>query len=175
ALFFAIPITLLVISMVIRIIIIDELGRFLVSPLISLQLLLKACLQDFIYTAILTGVFGVLFLIKKNNPRPVLWMFAGFAVLSIIIGAANIKITELLGMPFNYRWLYYSDFLMSSDASRAISGHIDSSLLLAYFIMVVAAIPVVWLLYRLLSQRPFITTLFLILAFSTASFTKTNL
>src|SRR5690606_4267324 len=54
ALFFAIPITLLIMLIGIRIMTIGELGRFLVSPLASFPLLLKACLQDFIYAAILT-------------------------------------------------------------------------------------------------------------------------
>ncbi|MGV3762461.1 LTA synthase family protein [Parapedobacter sp.] len=175
ALFFAIPIALSIILIVIRIMIMGELGRFVVSPITSLPLLLKACLQDFIYTVVLTVVFGFLFLIKKNNPRPVLWIFASFAILSIVIGVANIKITELLGMPFNYRWLYYSDFLMSSDASRAIGDHIDKSSLFAYLLMVLAAIPLIWLLYRLLAQRPLIAALFLVLAFSAACLAKPNL
>lgn len=175
ALFFAISIALLIILIAIRMMTIQELGRLLISPLTSVPLLLKACLQDFIYVAISTAVFGCLFLIKRNNPRPVLWVFASFAILSIIIGAANIKVTELLGMPFSYRWLYYSDFLMSADASKAISGHVDKSSLLAYLFMALAAVPLVWLLYRLLAQRPFIIALFLILGFTTASFTKANL
>lgn len=168
ALFFAIPITLLILLVVIRMVVIDELGRFLVSPLIGLPLLLKACLQDFIYTGLLTVVFGVLFLLRKNNPRLVLWVFAGFSILSVLIGVANIKITALLGMPFNYRWLYYSDFLMSSDALRAIGDNVDKNSLFAYLVMVFAAIPLVWLFYRLLSQYPVSTTSFLILAFGTA-------
>ncbi|WP_316815132.1 LTA synthase family protein [Pedobacter nyackensis] len=175
ALFFSIPIALLTILIIIRVMTIDELGRFLAAPLLSLPLLLKACLQDFIYTTILTVLFGVLFFIKKNNPRPILWTFAGFAIISIAIAIANIKITALLGRPFNYRWLYYSDFLMSSDASRAISDNIDKSYLFAYLVMILAAIPLVWLIYRLLSQRPVITVTFLILVFSTACITQTNL
>jgi len=175
ALFFAISVALLILLVVVRAMIIGELGRLLVFPLVGLSLLVKACLKDFIYVAVLTAIFGFLLLIKKNNPRPVLWIFAGFAILSILIGAVNIKVTELLGMPFNYRWLYYSDFLISSDASSAIRDNIDRSSLFAYLLMVLAAIPLVWMLYRLLSQHPFFTGSFLFLVFCTACLTKTNL
>ncbi|WP_169305098.1 LTA synthase family protein [Pedobacter cryotolerans] len=175
AAFFSIPIALSTILIIIRVITVDELGQFLTAPLNSLPALLKACFQDLLYTFILTILFGFLFFIKKNNRLLILWIFAGFAVISIAIALANIKITALLGRPFNYRWLYYSDFLMSSDSSRAISNNIDKNSLLAYLMMILTAIPLVWLIYQLLYKRPVITVAFLMLTFTAVCLAKTNL
>jgi lipoteichoic acid synthase len=177
ALFFAISITVLITLFIIRAYITGGLEQFLIDPLQGLPLLLKNAFQDFIYTAILTLLFGVLFFIKKEKKyrRVIFWIFGSFAVLSIIICIANIKITALLGMPFNYRWLYYSDFLLSSDALNAIGDNIDKGSLLANLVMIIAIVPLVWCIYQLLVKGPVLTAIVLVICFGTASLAKSDL
>src|SRR5665647_343669 len=63
----------------------------------------------------------------------------------------------MLGRPFNYQWLYYSDFLNSTDASRAISANIEKRSLAAYLLISITAVPLAWLIYQLLIKKPILT------------------
>jgi phosphoglycerol transferase MdoB-like AlkP superfamily enzyme len=155
-LFFAISIALLVTLVIIRAIITNEAVQFLYAPFHALPLLFKTSFQDLLYTCILTSLFGFFFFIRKTGRALILWLFGSFAILSIIICTANIQITALLGRPLNYEWLYYSDFLMSKDASRAIRTNIEKRALFSYLLMILAAIPLVFLIYHLLLKKPVI-------------------
>jgi lipoteichoic acid synthase len=174
-LFFSISVALLIILVIIRAIITNESVQFLIAPLRALPLLFKTSFQDFLYTGILTSIFGLLFFMKKNNRTLILLVFAGFAILSITICIINIKVTTLLGRPFNYQWLYYSDFLMSSDASRAIANNIDKHSLWAYLIMILTVVPLVWLIYQLFVKSTGITSAIFVICFSMGYFAKNDL
>jgi len=173
-LFFSIAVTLLIILVMIRAIITNEAVQGLITPLRTLPLLFRTSFQDFLYTFILTSIFGLLFFVRKNNRTLILSVFAGFAILSIAICIINIKVTTLLGRPFNYQWLYYSDFLMSADASSAIGNNIDKHSLLAYLIMILTAVPLGWLMYQLFVKNPVITSIIFAVFFSIGCFAKND-
>jgi lipoteichoic acid synthase len=86
------------------------------------------------YDALYVGAFFVIFyaaiFLLKKYPRAqttVTFLFIALSLMSLIIAILNIKIVEMLGKPFNYQWLYYSDFLRSADARLAISANISFS------------------------------------------------
>ena len=47
-------------------------------------------------------------------------LFLAAAVASLVAGLMNTEIVHTLGRPFNYQWLYYSDFLRSTDSHEAV-------------------------------------------------------
>ena len=101
-------------------------------------------------------------------------MFGSVAILSILICMLNIKITEILGRPFTYQWLYYSDFLNSTDASRAVTANIEKRSLAAYLLMILAAVPLAWLIYQALIKKPVLVLVILIMCFGIGYFAKND-
>jgi phosphoglycerol transferase MdoB-like AlkP superfamily enzyme len=154
SLFFAIPVSLLCMLVISRALVTGLAVQFLIAPMHALPLLIKTSFQDFLYVAILSLIFAPFYFAGKSRPKTLLYIFGAFALLSIMIGMINIQVTALLGRPFNYQWLYYSDFLQSSDASRAIGSNLDSKPLAALFLMMLAAIPLLALLYHALNKKP---------------------
>lgn len=152
-LFFAMAIMLLCILVIIRAIITGLAIQILISPYHALPLIFKTSYNDFLYVCMLTIVFGFLFFIKRKWRITTLYIFGGVAILSILIGMLNIKITELLGRPFSYQWLYYSDFLKSTDASEAVKANIDKRSVAAYLCMILAGLPLTWIIYQGLNGR----------------------
>ncbi len=78
---------------------------------------------DALFIVMLTAVFlGLLFLFR-TRPGAQRWLRIGFvtAVLfTFFLGLVNQRFMYLMGRPFNYQWLYYSDFLQSVDSHQAI-------------------------------------------------------
>ncbi|MCW3091607.1 MAG: Lipoteichoic acid synthase 2 [Ferruginibacter sp.] len=173
-LFFSVAVTLLITLVIVRAVITNESVQFLIDPLRALPLIFKTSFQDFLYTGILASLFGLLFFIRKNNRTLILSVFALSAILSIAICIINIKVTSMLGRPFNYQWLYYSDFLMSSDASNAIGNNIDKRSLLAYLIMILTVVPLGWLMYQSFFKSPGITSAILAVCFGFGFFAKND-
>lgn len=66
---------------------------------------------------------------------------AFYFVIAIVIlwGFANTKLTKLLGEPFTYQWLQYSDFLQSVDVKSAVRDSINPRDM-AYVVAILAAI-----------------------------------
>jgi lipoteichoic acid synthase len=82
---------------------------------------------DFLYVAVLMLVFVGLAGCFRSKPRVLGWLGAGYrgvAIFSFAAAAANIPFVSLIGRPFNYQWLYYSDFLQSFDARHAILANV---------------------------------------------------
>ncbi|MFY9309405.1 MAG: sulfatase [Bacteroidia bacterium] len=81
--------------------------------------------------------------ILKNKPRAQKLICSCFVTLccfSLIIGLLNIRIIDMLGKPFNYQWLYYSNFLKGADAQAAISANINSSYIFRLLSICISAI-----------------------------------
>lgn len=112
-------------------------------PLEFMPQLLWAGFYDFLYVASLTLLFlGFLFLFQ-NSPRvksAIAYFFISLALISLVSGILNVRIVQLLGKPFNYRWLYYSDFLHSADAKAAMSSNISLAYIINIIIVCIAAI-----------------------------------
>lgn len=134
---------------------------------------------DLIYVLVITLLFlGLLLLFKKNLKvqRLLSLIYTGVALFSLLAAFVNTQVIRLLGIPFNYQWFYYSDFLKSEEAKNAISANISSTLLLNIVTlsaaMLVASSLLVWSirLLRDYSNRSVLitTTLFLFIYFPVA-------
>jgi len=116
--------------------------------------ILFASYHDYLYVVLMTILFlGLLWLFRKNSKAQLLvyTFYIVAALLSLIIALINIKIVQTLGRPFTYQWLYYSDFLKSLDATRAIATNLSWKLLLNVASLGIALLAVSRLLYRGLS------------------------
>ncbi len=96
--------------------------------------ILVAGYYDVVYVSLLTAVFlGLMFLLRRYQPgqRIAYLAFVVVAIISLIIGISNVKVVEVLGRPFNYQWLYYSDFLGSFDAQSGIMSNLSPAIVLS--------------------------------------------
>lgn len=97
------------------------------SPLFMPRIFL-AGYYDFAYTGTLTAIFiAMIFTARryKNIHRLLYPSYALIALFSLFVAFLNIKIVEMLGRPFTYQWLYYSDFLRSLDAQNAVLSNLS--------------------------------------------------
>ena len=86
---------------------------------------LAAGLSDLLFTATLTLLFLIPVLISRSRTVGKI-TFYGFLVvstLSVLVSVTNVNVVKLLGRPFNYQWLYYSDFLGSPEAKTAMAAN----------------------------------------------------
>jgi phosphoglycerol transferase MdoB-like AlkP superfamily enzyme len=157
--FFSIFFSLVIILLLIRAYITDLSVQFLYSPLSPIPLIIKTSYQDFIYTCLLSLPFGIILIAAKTKRNLVLWLYVIFAIISILFAMMNIKVIAILGRPFTYQWMYYSDFLYSTDAKKAIGANIDKITVFAYLLMCFAIMPLTWLFYQLLKKYPYVTIL----------------
>jgi phosphoglycerol transferase MdoB-like AlkP superfamily enzyme len=73
-----------------------------------------------------------------------------------LAGLANIRVVEMLGKPFTYPWLYYSDFLKSTDAKSALSANLPDeyvSSLVKIIISLLLCIPVAYFILDFIWRR----------------------
>ncbi|MDN3663828.1 LTA synthase family protein [Algibacter miyuki] len=94
--------------------------------------LVKASTSDLLYVALFTTLFLSLFVIfkrKKNLTNTIYNICIGLAFLSVLIAFINITTVIYIGQPFNYEWLYYSDFLGSEDAKSALQQNLSVSII----------------------------------------------
>lgn len=160
-LFLAIALSTMFLMFLIRAMVTDLAVQFLITPLRTIPLLLKSSFQDMIYTIGLTSLFGLIFMYFKKRQKQTLFWFALSAVISVMVCMVNIQVTALLGRPFTYQWLYYSDFLHSSDASRAIGSNIDKKTIAAQLLLILAALPLIFIARQAIAERPkWITAIF---------------
>jgi len=150
--FFSIFFSLTIILLLIRAYITELSAQFLFSPLNPIPLMLKTAYQDLKYTCLISAPFGIILMIAKTKRNLVLWVYGLFAVISILIAMINIKVIAILGRPFTYQWMYYSDFLYSTDAKKAIGANIDKIILFAYLLMSLAIFPLTYLFYQLIKK-----------------------
>ena len=123
ALLFSASFSLLCILFFIRAEVSQMVVPFLIKPFSTLPLLLKIIFDDFLYCGLLFLIFGLLFFVRNKSRGYVLCFYLIFIFVSIVLAVVNEKVIEVLGKPFNYQWLYYSDFLKSTDSSKAVSAN----------------------------------------------------
>ncbi len=148
--------------------------NFLLEPLATLSQMFAAVWDDIKYVSILIAFFGLLFFLLKKMRRFVLVMYSIIALFSIIAGLANIRVLVLLGRPFNYQWLYYSDFLQSTDASLAMAANVNGSFISGCVMMLLAFAALIWLLYQLYLRKNLPILLLLPLLFVISLITQSN-
>lgn len=118
---------LLLILFLIRPQVMDMSYRLVVYPW-SLYILLLASYYDIILVTGLGAFFMGLSYAFRRHPRAQPWVlgtFMGCALLSVWAGLAHVTINKLLGGPFTYGWLYYSDFLQNSDAKSGLGASLS--------------------------------------------------
>jgi len=84
--------------------------------------LMTAC-YDIAFVAASALLFAALLLPRMRRrvqPVTVYRMHLAFSVVTLIDCLSNIRVVPWLGQPFNFQWLYYSDFLRSPDAISSI-------------------------------------------------------
>ncbi|WP_460623668.1 LTA synthase family protein [Hymenobacter tenuis] len=84
---------------------------------------LLSCYYDFLLATGLAAATLILHWSLAKYPRGqrfVTGVFIGCTLLIIWFGFSYIEVSELLGGPFTYAWLYYSDFLQNSDSKSAL-------------------------------------------------------
>jgi lipoteichoic acid synthase len=147
---------------------------FLIDPFTTLSQMFGAAWDDIKYTSILFTFFGLLFLVAKKMRRFILTTYSVVAFFSIIAALANIRVMLLLGRPFNYQWLYYSDFLQSRDASLAMAANVTGSFISGSIMMLLAFTALIWLLYQLYLKKNLPILLLLPLLFVVSLLTQIN-
>jgi len=82
-----------------------------------------------VYDAALIGsiafVFALLLKMVARSRVSSWTVYAIFHLVALFVmfaGLANIQVVDMIGRPFNYPWLYYSDFLRSADAKQAVAA-----------------------------------------------------
>lgn len=100
------------------------------DPLASIPQMIWAAFYDMLYVTVITVFFlGLAYLSRKHirASRIICVLFILVCFVSLVSSILNIKMVGMLGKPFNYQWLYYSDFLKSADSMAAISANISTS------------------------------------------------
>ncbi len=110
-------------------------------PLTHFLKFLFAGFYDHLYMSCLTVIFiGLLFAFQKFRrvQYALACTFIFLGLLSLLCGIMNIRLVELLGKPFNARWLYYSGFLDSLDAKSAVASNVTAAYLLNVILVCLA-------------------------------------
>lgn len=100
---------------------------FLSNPWGYYMTLLASC-EDFMLAAGLGTFFMGLAYLLRQRPRAqplVLGLFLGCALLLVWAGLTYVATSKLLGGPLTYAWLYYADFLQSTDSKAALQANIS--------------------------------------------------
>jgi len=108
------------------------------APLTQVPLMLIGAYHDLLLVAALTGVFMVLLYTVRRYAavQRVLGMcYFPVSLLTLALALVNIKTVEFLGRPFNYQWLYYSDFLRSMEVRQAIVSVLSWKFLVASVVL----------------------------------------
>lgn len=110
--------------------------------------LMTGC-YDIAFVAATTALFAALLLPRARAwvpPLTVYRMHLTFSVVTLIDCLSNISVVPWLGQPFNFQWLYYTDFLRSPDAMSSILATVppwQMAILLSCTIAFVVA--VIWI------------------------------
>jgi len=88
---------------------------------------LKASFQDFIFIAVILIIFilALLWIQKLKIIKVIYIIFVVLAMLFILFAFVNIDIVKFLGKPLTYQWLYYADFLDSTEAKTALQFNLS--------------------------------------------------
>jgi lipoteichoic acid synthase len=133
---FSTAITLCIFLLVIRAHIIGIGWDLLQSPLIQLPKVLMGPYYDFLFVAVITLPFLALFHAARYHltvQRIIYFVYTFISLLTFALALLNIKMIQMLGSPFNYRWLYYSDFLSNLEFRPFIHPMLTWNTLLLIF------------------------------------------
>ncbi|HUH33047.1 MAG TPA: sulfatase [Daejeonella sp.] len=87
-----------------------------------------AAFHDFQFVLVLTLVFGVFlyfFKEKRKYGKLIYHVYLVTALFAMIAGILNERTIRVIGNPFSYQWLYYSDFMGSKDSQNAMLANIS--------------------------------------------------
>lgn len=120
-----------------------------------LTMIMRGSFHDFVFIAGLALVFIIfLWLVKIEKIRKVGYViFIFLALFSTLVAYTNITTVIFLGKPVTYQWLYYSDFLGSTEAKTAIRENLSFSIvvnLLTFVLSMVVLSNVLSAAHRLL-------------------------
>jgi phosphoglycerol transferase MdoB-like AlkP superfamily enzyme len=113
------------------------------DPLHNLGSLLGPSFSDFIFIVSFGAFFLLVTFAFKKFPRVQKGMtiaHATFCLIFLIVGLLNIRVVQSLGKPFTYQWLYYSDFLNSTDAKVAVTANMNLEYIIRLLLLVGSAI-----------------------------------
>ena len=91
---------------------------------------------DFAFAAALGAVFLIPVAAlqargRRRRPAALYAVFVVIATLVFLAGMMNTEVIRTLGRPFNYQWLYYSDFLKSVDSHQAMLASLTPKMVVA--------------------------------------------
>lgn len=89
--------------------------------------IVKGSADDFMFIFGLVFVF-ILATLGLKNVKVRKWIYGIFlflALFSTLVAYTNITTVVFLGKPFSYQWLYYSDFLGSTEAKTAMQENLS--------------------------------------------------
>ncbi len=112
-------------------------------PFKYLSLFFLVGFYDHLYMVGLTLLFVALVLVFRKHSRvqkSLVLLFLSIGLVSVIAGILNIRVVDMLGKPFNYRWFYYSGFLNSPDSKAAVASNISASYILNIVVICLAAV-----------------------------------
>ncbi len=124
------------------------------NPRNYLSAWLAAGYEDFVFVLLLVLIFLSIALFLRRFTRITKAALAVYFLLVIacmVISLLNIRVVELLGRPFNYRWFYYSDYLQSSDAKAALGANIEPGFVYSVLLVCGISILIFWLFVYALS------------------------
>jgi lipoteichoic acid synthase len=83
---------------------------------------------DFQFVLILTLVFQIFLYVFKNTSRYkhiIYYTYFLAALITVIAAILNERTIRIIGSPFSYQWLYYSDFMGSTDSKNAMLANVS--------------------------------------------------
>ena len=104
----------------------------LISHPSSIPEVLRASMSDLAYITGITALFACLlyFVRKPKWSDLIYYCYIAIALFSLAAALLNIKTVHYLGKPFTYQWLYYSDFLGSTEARQVFQTNGSLTMLL---------------------------------------------
>jgi len=109
----------------------------------SLPLISGAVFQDLLWLFVIGVLFFPLLYIFKEKiivRNVLLILFFLVVTITVLASLLNIEVVKQLGTPFNYRWLYYSDFLRGNDARAGVSETLTGTFLSNIFLLLTSYI-----------------------------------
>jgi arylsulfatase A-like enzyme len=133
------------------------LARFEIAELYHKKatIVVGAVFSDLLWLLTISILFFPLiyFLRKKIIVRNILFViFSVVIVCTVLASLLNIEVVKQLGTPFNYKWLYYSDFLKGNDARAGITKTLTTHLL-ENFLMLIVSFIIIGLSVSILLQK----------------------
>jgi lipoteichoic acid synthase len=110
------------------------------SPFTQFPKMLVGAYYDFLFVAVVTLVFLIVLQAARNHitlQRIIYIVFVNIALVLLGLALLNIKMVQMLGSPFNYRWLYYSDFLRAAEKGPSIHAMLTWKIFLLAFTMII--------------------------------------